>query len=278
VQSIFWVLASIVAGYLILILLIYFMQSNLVYHPQKNILVTPSNLGLQYEDVTFHTDDEVALHGWFVPKDSVKVTVLYFHGNAGNISGRMQTIQLLHQIGLNVFIFDYRGYGQSQGRPSEKGTYQDAEAAWQYLTMNRHIADSNIVIMGRSLGGSVAAWLSARQNSAAVVIESTFTSAGDLGADLYPWLPVRWMIQYEYNTLDYLEQIESPIFMAHSRDDQIVPFHHGKTLFKSAKDPKTFVELEGTHGSGFWETGAKYQSSLQQFLEQHTPLNSESFK
>lgn len=272
VQSILWVLGSLAAGYLLLVLLVYFMQSSLVYHPQKNIGVTPSNIGLEYEDVTFSTADDVALHGWFVPHDSTSLTVLYFHGNAGNISGRLQTIQLLHRLGVNVFIFDYRGYGKSQGTPSEQGTYQDAEAAWNYLTNNRQITDSNIVIMGRSLGGAVAAWLAARKSPAASVIESTFTSAGALGADVYPWLPVRWMIEYEYNTQEYIERIDSPIFMAHSRDDQVVPFQHGETLFHLASEPKVFVELTGSHGSGFWETGPKYQQALKEFLEQHTHI------
>lgn len=176
----------------------------------------------------------------------------------------------MHGLGLNVFIVDYRGYGQSQGEPSEQGTYRDAAAAWQYLQTERGIADSAIVVMGRSLGGSIAAWLAVRKSPAAAVIESTFTSAADLGADLYPWLPVRWMMQFEYNTIEYLKQIDAPLFMAHSRDDQVVPFRHGKRLFEAAGDPKTFVELQGSHGSGFWETGRKYRQALQHFLTEHT--------
>lgn len=269
-HSILWVIGGIAAGYILLVLLMYAMQSNLVYHPQNNIWATPSSVGLSYEDVTFQTEDAVSLHGWFVPADTAALTVLYFHGNAGNISGRLETFRLLHDLGLNVFMIDYRGYGKSEGQPSEQGTYRDAEAAWQYLNKKREIADSSIVIMGRSLGGSVAAWLAARKNPAAAIIESTFTSAADLAADLYPWLPVRWMINYDYNTLDQIKQIESPIFMSHSRDDQIVPFHHGKKLFEAVESPKKFVELEGSHGSGFWETGAKYRNGLQRFLKEQT--------
>jgi len=248
----------------------YLMQSSLVYHPQGELLATPSTAGLDYEEVTFQTSDDIELHGWHVPADSAHLTVLYFHGNAGNISGRLETIQLLHELGLNVFIFDYRGYGKSEGSPSEQGTYRDAEAAWNYLRSDKNIANSSIVIMGRSLGGSVAAWLAAQKSPAASVIESTFTSATDLGADLYPWLPVRWIMNFEYNTLKHIKQINSPLFMAHSRDDQIVPFHHGQQLFEAANAPKTFVELRGSHGSGFWETGAKYRNELRQFLENHT--------
>ncbi|NIT56119.1 MAG: alpha/beta hydrolase, partial [Aliifodinibius sp.] len=118
---------------------------------------------------------------------------------------------------------------------------------------------------GRSLGGAVASWLAAQKQPAATILESTFTSAADLGADLYPWLPVRSIIKYDYDTLANIRQIESPLFMAHSRDDEIVPYQHGEKLFQAANEPKTFVELRGSHGSGFWETGEKYRKALQQF-------------
>src|SRR5699024_921462 len=117
-------------------------------------------------------------------------------------------------------------------------------------------------------GGSIATWLAARQNPAALVIESTFTSATDLGADLYPWLPVRLLLKYEYRTANHLKNVEAPVFMAHSRNDQVVPFHHGKTLFGMAQEPKTFVELQGGHGTGFLET-PEYRPGLQAFLREH---------
>lgn len=265
-----WIIFSLLVGYVAISGALYLLQGQMIYHPTTAISATPSALGYEYEDVEFVAEDEVQLHGWFIPKESAELTVLYFHGNAGNISGRLETIQLLHELGLNVFMFDYRGYGKSEGAPSEKGTYKDAQAAWKYLQTARAKPDSSIVIMGRSLGGSIAAWLSARKSPVATIIESTFTSAADLGAELYPWLPVRWMIRYEYNTLKNIKAVESPLFMAHSRDDQIVPFHHGKTLFEAAPEPKTFIELEGSHGSGFWETGDKYRDGLQKFLKNHT--------
>lgn len=270
VQSILSIIASIAIGYLLVLLVIFMMQSKLFYYPQKDIWATPEDVDLQYENVMFHTEDNIALNGWFVPSESAELTVLFFHGNAGNISDRLQTLQMLNELGLNVFIFDYRGYGHSEGHPTEQGTYQDGIAAWNYLTSDRGIADSSIVIMGRSLGGSIASWVSARHHPAAAVIESTFTSAADIGADLYPWLPVRWMIKYEYNTIENLKQIKSPLFMAHSPSDQIVPFHHGRTLFEAANEPKMFVELVGLHGSGYLETGLKYREGLQEFLVENT--------
>ena len=271
-SSLFWILISLAIGYCSIVLLMYVMQSSMVYHPQEKLTATPAAVGLSHQDITFHTEDGLQLHGWFVPADSAELTVCYFHGNAGNISGRLETLQLLNELGLNVLIFDYRGYGRSQGSPSEQGTYRDAEAAWNYLQRERGLADSSIIIMGRSLGGSVAAWLAARTSPGAAVIESTFTSAVDLGADLYPWLPVRWMMNFEYSTLDNIKKIDSPLFMAHSRDDQVVPFHHGQTLFEAANEPKHFLEMEGSHGSAFWEMGQRYKRELQQFLETHVPL------
>jgi len=257
VQSFLWILLSIAVGYLLLVVMMYFLQSQMIYFPE--------DVGLSFEDVTFITEDDVNLHGWFIPNDS-NTTVLYFHGNAGNISGRLQTIQLLHNFGLNVFIFDYRGYGKSEGRPSEQGTYKDAQAAWNYLVRVREIENDNIVVMGRSLGGAVTSWLAVQKKPVATILESTFTSAADLGADLYPWLPVRSIIKYDYNTLENIKQIEHPIFMAHSKEDEIIPYEHGETLFEAANEPKTFVELRGSHGSGFWETGEKYRTALQGFL------------
>jgi len=265
VQSFLWILLSIAVGYLLLVVMMYFLQSQMIYYPQKSITYIPEDVGLSFEDVTFITEDDVNLHGWFIPNDS-NTTVLYFHGNAGNISGRLQTIQLLHNFGLNVFIFDYRGYGKSEGRPSEQGTYKDAQAAWNYLVRVREIENDNIVVMGRSLGGAVTSWLAVQKKPVATILESTFTSAADLGADLYPWLPVRSIIKYDYNTLENIKQIEHPIFMAHSKEDEIIPYQHGKTLFEASNEPKTFVELRGSHGSGFWETGEKYRTALQGFL------------
>lgn len=264
-QSFLWILLSVVVGYLLLVAMMYLLQSQMIYHPQKSIILTPEDVGLSYEDVTFETVDGIILHGWYIP-NSGNNTVLYFHGNAGNISGRLQTIQLLHNLGLNILIFDYRGYGKSEGRPSEQGTYNDAHAAWNYLVSERDKQNDNIVIMGRSLGGAIASWLAVQKKPAAAILESTFTSAADLGSDLYPWLPVRTIIRYDYNTLANIQQIESPLFMAHSKDDEIIPYQHGKTLFEAANEPKTFVELNGSHGSGFWETGEKYRTALQEFL------------
>lgn len=270
IKPLLWITGIIAAGYLLILLLMYLFQAQMVYHPAKQMGTDPSAAGLPFEEVTFETTDGLQLHGWFVSAGDSASTILYCHGNAGNISGRLETIRLLHDLGLNVFIFDYRGYGRSEGTPSETGTYRDASAAWRYLTQTRGIEKARIITMGRSLGGSIAAWLAAHKDPAAAVIESTFTSAAQLGADLYPWLPVRWLLRFDYHTEAYLQNIEVPVFMAHSRDDEVVPFRHGKALFEAARKPKMFVALRGSHASGFLETEIKYRRHLRAFLDQHT--------
>src|SRR5699024_10824665 len=141
----------------LILLLMYQFQSRMIYHPAKGLWTEPSAAGLAFEDVIFDTEDDRQLHGWFIPSDDMSATVLYVHGNAGNVSGRLETIGSLHSLGLNVFIFDDRGYGKSEGSPSEEGAYREASAAWNYLTQGRAINAGKIVVMGRSLGGSIAA-------------------------------------------------------------------------------------------------------------------------
>ncbi|MCW9707811.1 alpha/beta hydrolase [Fodinibius salsisoli] len=274
IKPLLWIAGTIGAGYICILLLLYLFQAKMVYHPTEELWGDPSSVGLPFEEIIFETTDGIQLHGWFISAGSEKPTVLYCHGNAGNISGRLASIKLLHSLGVNVFIFDYRGYGKSEGSPSEQGTYRDAKAAWDYLTTVRGIDSKNIIIKGRSLGGAIAAWLGARTNPAALIIESTFTSAADLGADLYPWLPVRQLLRYQYPTIDYIKEVKVPLFMAHSRDDRVVPFHHGNVLFEAAPEPKTFVELQGSHGTGFLDTGLEYREALQQFLDTDAYPNS----
>lgn len=269
-QYLLWFIGVLAGAYLLIIIVLYFMQSSMIYYPQQNLTATPAAIGLDYEEVTFQTSDEVQIHGWFVPSETAELTVLYFHGNAGNISGRLETLDLLNNLGLNVLIIDYRGYGKSGGVPSEKGTYKDAEAAWQYLTEERATSADKIVIMGRSLGGAIGAQLASNKEAAAAIIESTFTSAEDLGADFYPWLPVRWVLKHEYPTIDYIRRIRVPLMIVHSRDDNLIPFHHGRALYEAANKPKVFVELTGSHNTGFLDTGVRYQTEIQNFLKAHT--------
>lgn len=247
------VLATLAAAYGGLALLIYIFQSRLVFFPQtgREITATPARIGLAFDDIHLQTADGISLHGWYIPAPQPRGTVLFLHGNAGNISHRLDSVLMFHRLGYSTLIFDYRGYGNSGGSPSEEGTYRDAEAAWRYLTGQRLTPSCRIVLFGESLGGAVAAWLAARQKAGALVIASVFTSVPDLGQQLYPFLPVRWLARIRYDTRASLRAVAVPVLVAHSPDDEIIPFEHGRALFAAANPPKQFLELAGGHNDGF---------------------------
>lgn len=262
-----WILTVLLVAYGLILLLMYVIQSRLIYYPASQLPYTPADISLEYEDIFFTTEDSVQLNGWLVPHDNARGTILFQHGNAGNISGRLATILLIHKLRLNVLIYDYRGYGKSEGNPTEEGTYRDARAAWNYLTKERAIQPGQIILMGRSLGGAVAAWLATKVQPGGVILESTFTSAADLGAELYPLFPVRWIIHFNYTTINSVKKIDVPLLIVHSKEDDLVPFSHGKKLFEAANEPKIFLEIQGNHGNGFLETGERYVQALDRFID-----------
>jgi fermentation-respiration switch protein FrsA (DUF1100 family) len=263
-------IVAIIAGiYIILAGLLLIFQPSYVYYPERVLIANPGSIGLDFENVDFETSDGVKLSGWFIPSDSARGVVLFCHGNAGNISHRLESIQIFHRLGLDVFIFDYRGYGQSEGKPTEHGTYQDAEAAWRYLVETRQVKPSQVVVFGRSLGGAVASWLAQSQRPRVLILESTFTSIPDIAATLYPYLPVRFLSRFQYTTAEYLSRTECPVLIVHSRDDEIMPFSHGRQLFEMAREPKEFLEISGTHNEGFITSGKKYEQGLDAFILEH---------
>ena len=264
-------------AYAALLLLVFVAQPHLIYFNEtgRDIIATPDQAGLAYEPVKLSTVDGETLHGWFVPapaKGVDKGTVLFFHGNAGNISHRMEYLLMFHRLGYDTFIFDYRGYGQSSGSPSESGTSLDAEAAWRYLTATKGISPARMVLFGESLGGAVAARLAAHVTAsgampAALVLASTFTSVPDVAAKIYPFLPVRLLSRFDYNTLGYLRSVTSPVFIAHSPQDEIIPFEHGRTLYQAAPEPKQFLELQGGHNDGFIFMRETWVKALGEFID-----------
>lgn len=264
----FGIISVVLIGVIALLALVYFKQESLVYHPTDWIEQTPDDVGLHYEDVYFTADDGVELHGWFVPAENAKKTLLFCHGNAHNISGRLETIQLFNRLGINVFIFDYRGYGKSEGQPSEEGTYSDAKGAWNYLINEQNTSPGDIVIMGRSLGGAIAAQLATQTEPAGIIIESAFTSAVDLAKEVYPFLPAQMLLKHRYPTLSFIQQLDIPKFIAHSRNDEVVPYRFGKRLYNEAPEPKQFLTLRGPHSGGFLETGEEYTEAVRTFFKQ----------
>ena len=257
------------ACYALLALVVYLMLARMLYLPDvpgRSLDRTPAAIGAGYRDVSRQTNDGVRRHGWYVPGDSGRV-LLFFHGNAGNISHRLESIRQFLQLGLSVLIVDYRGYGQSEGRTTEQGIYRDAEAAWRYLTETGDTPEGNIVLFGRSMGASAAAYLATRHRPLALVVESSFTSVPDIAAEYYPWLPVRWLSRLRHSTEAFVRQADCPVLVIHSRDDEIVPFRHGEAIFAAAQEPRTLLEIRGSHNDAFLRDEQNYLSGLRSFLD-----------
>lgn len=264
------ILAAALYGALSLAL--YLMQDRLIYYPEvpsREYEATPAQFNMNFETVTLTASDGVLLTAWYVPAKSPRDVVLFAHGNAGNISHRLDAIRLFHDMGLSVFIFDYRGYGQSAGKPDEEGTYRDAESAWQYLTVIRNIAPEHIVIFGESLGTSIAAHLAAQHQPGALILASAFTAMPELAADLYPYFPARWLVRSRYDTLHHLKDVHAPVLIAHSREDEIIPFRHGQTLFRAAHEPRQFLELRGGHNDLFFANSEVFAQEVGAFARAH---------
>lgn len=269
-RTLYSLLLGIVGIYTCIVLLMFLLQERLVHVPHipgRELNTTPSDVELEYESVFFTTADGVKLHGWFLPAREPRMTLLFFHGNAGNISHRLASLVIFNRLNFDVLIFDYRGYGRSEGSPSEPGLYQDAMAALHYLQQQRGVALRDMVFFGRSLGGAVASWLAVRQPPRALIIEASFTSIPDLAAELYPLLPVRRLARLQYSTRDNLASICSPVLIIHSTGDEVVPFQHGQRLFAAAREPKRFLEIYGDHNSGFLTSGEIYLDAIDDFRD-----------
>lgn len=246
-------------------------QAKLIYAPARGYDQSPADTGLAFDDLRLTTTDGVSIVAWYVPHDQARGTVLFCHGNAGNIADLLYPLKLLHDMRLGVLLLDYRGFGLSDGKPTEQGTYADAEAAWQYLTADRGEPPERIVIMGRSLGGAIAIELAGRHTPAALVVESTFTSIVDIGRRMLPILPVRWMVRYKYESIDKVDRITCPKLFFHARNDTLIPLSNGRRLFAAAAEPKRFIETPGAHNTGGFTYSRDYIRQLEAFLNEVLP-------
>ncbi len=256
-----------VAGVLIFILFYAQIENFFVFHPQADFDVTPEPMHLTYESVNFTSGDGTKLHGWYFPPPGASPVILFCHGNAGNISHRLENIRELLSLGFGVFIFDYRGYGKSGGRPSREGLYADGLAAYDYLVKNRGISPKRIVLFGRSLGAAVAMEIAAKKEVGRVILESAFTSTKGLArtmplfALLSPFLPAH------YNNLEKIKGVTVPKLIIHGNRDEIIPFHMGRELFEAAPEPKSFYTVEGAGHNDTWVIGGgKYFDVIETFI------------
>jgi uncharacterized protein len=250
-----------------------------VYHPKRQLDATGAELGRPFENVFFKTSDGVELNGWFFPAvtnaPQAQSVFLNCHGNGGNISHRLGLYRALLDLGASVFAFDYRGYGLSQGKPGEEGTYLDAQAAYRWLRQ-KGFAAKNIIVYGESLGGGIASELCVREQTGGLILQSTFTSLPDLGVELYPWLPVRLLGKIQYDTRNKLPRLQIPVLVMHSPEDGLIGFRHSQENFAAAHEPKFFYELRGGHSDEAWETPG-FKSGIENFLEAvHNPVKAAS--
>ena len=254
---------------LLLIIMLRWFEHSQVYHPDRILTATGAELGRPFEDVSFKASDGTQLNGWFFPAHTnsprSRLALLLCHGNAGNISGRLDMCAALLETGVNVFLFDYRGYGRSEGRPSEEGTYLDAQAAHQWL-QRKGFQGKHIIAFGESLGGGIASELALREPLGGLVLQSTFSSVPDIGAELFPWLPVRWISTIKYETCAKLPRLKIPVLVMHSRQDEMVRFHHAEKNFAAANEPKLFWELKGQHNGALNEP-QDFIAGMEKFLE-----------
>ena len=261
------IIGIVVAVYAVLCLALYLFQSRLVFFPTSDLWATPKTAGLDYEDVHLTAGDGTRVHGWYIPApEAGALTLLFLHGNAGNISHRLESLRIFHLLGVATLIIDYRGYGQSGGNPSEANSYEDALLAWRHLTTERGIAPERIVVFGRSLGAGVATWLAREVRPAGLILESPFRSVPALAAEVYPMFPVRYLARIHYDNTARVAEIACPLLVAHSAGDEIIPIEHGRAVFEAAPQPKRFLEMRGGHNDGFLVTGTDYYEALKAFL------------
>jgi fermentation-respiration switch protein FrsA (DUF1100 family) len=244
------------------------LEAQFIFFPEPHLEATPEAMGLAYEEVEFTAEDGVRLHGWFVPASGARWTVLWFHGNAGNISHRLDNLLQMHRrLQVHVFIFDYRQYGRSQGRVSEQGTYLDARAALQTLQQRADIDPQSVVLFGRSLGSAVAVELARHATCRALILESPFTSVPDMAARVLPLVPIGRLLRTRYDSLGKIAQIAVPLLILHGDRDDVVPFEHGQRLFAAAAEPKTFYTIPGAgHNDTYLVGGEAYWQAWEDFL------------
>lgn len=227
------------------LLYIRYLEYATIFIPLKDIEVTPINYGLNYQDVYFYSQG-YKLHGWYIEKDPHAYTVLILHGNAGNIGTRLPKIDLLYKAGFNVFIFNYRGYGKSEGRSKEETLYKDANSAYEYIRKNLHKDPQKIIIYGESLGSAPATYLAQEGEAKLLIVEGGFTNAKDVAKIFYPYIP-SFLVSAKLDNLERVSKIKCPKLFIHSKDDEVIPLRLAKKLFDSACEPKYFLEITGSH-------------------------------
>ncbi len=264
-----YILAAIVVVFMLIVAYTRHLENKNLYFPTREMLQTPEDIGLEYEDVFITTEDGTKIHGWYLPAMESKGVVLFFHGNAENISHRLDAARFFHEHDFDLLLVSYRGYGKSSGRPSEQGLYSDAKAAYEFLINEKSKRPDEIILYGFSLGGAVAIDLAHKVDISLLIVQSSFTSVEDMGKELYPNLPIGRFIRQRYDSILKIEKIGAPLLIIHSPDDEVIPFEHGKRLFEKAPEPKAFLKITGGHGDIFHFTVQIYIQEMTSFIEKY---------
>ncbi len=246
----------------------FFFQKNFIFFPSQNIGYIPEP---KIQEIFFKTPDNKDLHGWYLDNNAQK-TVLFFHGNAGNISRLKTRLEMFQKLHVNALVFDYRGYGKSSGEiQQESDIYTDANSALTYLQEEKHISLENIILWGHSLGGAVAIEIAQNKKIFAVIVESSFSSLDDMARKDFWYLPTHFILRFHFKSTEKIPNISSKILIVHSLQDEMIPFSQSEELFKRANNPKQFFKISGAHNDGWYnESFSLYFQTLQEFL-QNTP-------
>lgn len=261
--------------YLTLLVYYFVMQKSVIFYPTKDYAKPP--IGFNIEEIFIKTQDGQDLHAWWMDRDADAGTVIFFHGNAGNLTDRSFRMDIFKRLNLNVLMIDYRGYGKSSGKiEKENDLYLDGEAAWMFLTEKKNIDPKNIIIWGRSVGGAVAVYLAQGRDINALVVESSFSSLSSVGERHFPFLPVEQILRFKFKSEDIIQNVKAPILFTHSREDDIIPFEEGKILYERASEPKEFLELpKGGHNTDLVLSYDEYIEGVSNFLSSLVVSNRE---
>jgi hypothetical protein len=243
-------------------------EKKFIFFPDKKILETPADISLAYEDIYLLTPDGIKINGWFVPFLGARSTLLWFHGNAGNLSHRVDQLRHIHRkLKLNVLMIDYREYGRSEGSVTEEGTYQDALASYDYLATRTDIDPKRIVVFGQSLGAAVAVELAIQRKVYGLILEAPFTSIKDMARVTLPWLPIGPLLTTRYDSLSKIGRIEAPLLILHGDRDEIIPYSQGRQIFEVARESKTFYTITAAgHNDTYVVGGQSYFEAIAYFI------------
>ena len=261
------IIATVIICVIGLVIFVHILETKSVFVPAKEILRTPKELGIPFEDVWLQVTvpADFKIHGWWISREDRRKTILFLHGNAGNISDRLDKINMFNRMGLNVLIIDYQGYGRSEGIPTEGGMYADAQAAYFFLTRDKGIAPDDIFLYGASLGGAAAVDVAAKNPVGGLILDSTFTSARDMARHIFPFVPT-FLVKVKLDSHLKIKAVAAPKLFFHSKADDTVPYRFGRKLYEAAAGKKKFVDIEGGHNDGHVHSEDIFVKEIHDFI------------